>query len=192
MEGIVTWYESLDTLLQVYWACAGISSLIFIIQFVLTLIGMDSVDMDVDVDAGDTLDLGGGLSLFTVRNVVNFFVGFGWAGISLHSSIPNPLVLTLVSTVVGLLFVVLFFLLRKQILKLETNGAVSIQQCEGKIADVYLRIPAAGEGKGKVQVSLNGSVHEFDALSAGEPIRTGSKVRVVEIVDSSTVKVESV
>ncbi len=190
MEALTTWFEGLSTLQQVFWVCAGISSLVFAIQFILTLIGMDSADMDVDVDAGDTLDLGGGLSLFTIRNLVNFFVGFGWAGVCLESSISNPIVLTLVATAVVVAFVIDFFYLRRQLLKLEKNGAFDINDCVGKVADVYLRIPASG--KGKIQVSAQGSVHELEAISVSGDIRTGAKVRVVEIVDSSTVKVESI
>ncbi len=190
MEALTTWFEALSTLQQVFWVCAGVSSLVFIIQFILTLIGMDSVDMDVDVDTGDTMDLGGGLSLFSIRNLVNFFVGFGWAGVCLETAISSPVVLTLVAVAVGVLFVVVFFYLRKQMFKLESNGAFDINNCLDKTADVYLRIPASG--KGKIQISVNGSVHELDAFSTGDAIPTGAKVRVVEIIDSSTVKVEGI
>ncbi len=192
MEALTTWFEALTTLQQVFWVCAGVSTLIFLIQFILTLVGMDSADMDVDVDTGDTMDLGGGLSLFSVRNLINFFVGFGWAGISFEGLIPNPVLLTVVATIVGIIFVVIFFYLRRQLMRLETDGAFKIEECIDTTADVYLRIPAAGEGKGKVQLSAKGSIHELDAFSTGEAIRTGAKVRIVEVVDSSTVKVQPV
>ena len=58
------------------------------------------------------------------------------------------------------------------------------------IVSVYLRIPATGSGKGKVQVSQNGSVHELDALTDGDEIPSGAKVKIVEIIDNETVKVE--
>ena len=79
-EASMTWletYQSMDTWMQVFWGCAIVGSIIFIIQMVLTLIGMDSSDMDVDFDGGDTMDLGGGISLFSIKNFVNFIVGFG-------------------------------------------------------------------------------------------------------------------
>ena len=65
--------------------------------------------------------------------------------------------------------------------KLEHNGAYKIADCVGKSCDVYLRIPAAGEGRGKVQISLNGSIHEFDAVSTGEALATGKRVKVVAV-----------
>ena len=56
----------LPALEQVFWVCAMISSFFFVIQLLLTLIGMDSSDVSVDFDGPDTMDLGGGVSLFTV------------------------------------------------------------------------------------------------------------------------------
>lgn len=191
MGDLMTWFEGLETLQRVFWGCALAGSLVFVIQAVLTLIGMDSTDVDVDVPDGDTLDFGG-LSMFSVRNLVNFLVGFGWGGVSFYSGISNPYLLILVAIVTGVLFVLMFFFIYKQTRKLETNGAFDIKNCKDKVADVYLRIPAKGEGRGKIQVSVNGSVHELDAMSNGGPIATGKKVRVVEICDGSSVIVEMI
>lgn len=189
MNELWTTFGAMPLLLQIFWGCAVVSSLIFIIQMVLTLIGMDSSDVDVDFDAGDTMDLGGGLNLFTIKNLVGFFVGFGWAGICFWDTISSPVLLSVVALVVGCLFVLMFVFIYKQTKKLEHNGAFQIEKCQGNIVDVYLRIPAAGEGKGKVQVSVDGSVHELDALTDGDAIPSGSKVRVLEIIDKETVKV---
>jgi hypothetical protein len=41
-----------------------------------------------------------------------------------------------------------------------------------------------------VQVSQNGSVHELDALTDDEEIPSGAKVKVIDIIDNETVKVE--
>ena len=71
-------FQSMDSWMQVFWGCAIVGSAIFVVQMVLTLIGMDSSDMDVDFDGGDTMDLGGGISLFSIKNFVNFIVDFGW------------------------------------------------------------------------------------------------------------------
>ena len=56
--------------------------------------------------------------------------------------------------------------------------------------DVYLRIPANKGGKGKVQVSLNGSVQEFDAMTEGEGFTSGQKVTVESVIDGFTVLVK--
>lgn len=182
-------YGAMPLLLQIFWGCAVVASLIFLVQMVLTLIGMDSSDMDVDFDGANTMDLGGGLNLFTIKNFIGFLVGFGWAGVCFYNSITSSILLILVAVIVGLLFVGIFVVIYKQTKKLEHNGAFQIDEVKGTTVSVYLRIPAQGSGKGKVQVSQNGSVHELDALTDGEEIPSGTKVKVVEIVDNETVKV---
>ena len=106
MDGLMTWFEALNTLQQVFWGCAILGSLVFVVQAILTLVGMDSTDVDFDIPDGDTLDFGG-LSLFSIRNLVNFFVGFGWGGVSFYSTVSNPLLLVLIATVSGVLFVLI-------------------------------------------------------------------------------------
>lgn len=190
MENITIWFSQLDGIMQVFWGCAIASSTVFVIQMLLLLLGMDSSDVDVDFDGPDTMDLGGGISLFTVKNFVNFFVGFGWAGISFRSVIPNNFLLVLAAVAVGSLFVAIFVLILRQLLKLESNGAFKAEECAGKIADVYLRIPAGGKGEGKIQISVNGSVYELPAYTEGDEISTGSKVRVMEVVGNGLMRVE--
>lgn len=153
---------------------------------------MDSSDVDVDFDGPDTMDLGGGLNLFSIKNLIGFLVGFGWSGVCFYDVISNSLLLTLVAFIVGCVFVLMFVVIYKQTKKLEYNGVFRIDAIKDKVVNVYLRIPANGEGKGKVQVTLNGSVHELYAITGNEAISSGSLVKVIEIVDPETVKVEIV
>ena len=59
MNGIIEWYSAFSSTEQVFWACAIIGSVIFLIQLVFTLIGMDASDVEVDFDGANTLDMGG-------------------------------------------------------------------------------------------------------------------------------------
>ena len=190
MNDLLTWFQGLEPAAQVFWGCAIVSSAIFLIQAILTMIGMDH-DMDFEVGDfdGDTMDTGGAVSLFSIRSLVNFFVGFGWAGVSFYNDISSKAVLYFIAICVGLLFSYATVFLIKKMKKLEHNGAYKIADCVGKTCDVYLRIPAAGEGKGKVQISLNGSIHEFDAVSTGEAIATGKRVKVIA-VEGNVLEVE--
>jgi len=190
MQAYWEMFQGMDTWMQVFWGCAVVGSVIFIIQTVLTLIGMDSTDMDVDFDGAGTMDLGGGISLFSIKNFVNFIVGFGWAGVCFSGAVESNWLLTLIAVVVGVAFVLMFFFIKKQTKKLEHNGAFNIEDCVGKTVDVYLRIPGQKSGKGKVQVSLNGSVQEFEAMTEGEGVPSGQKVEVVSIIDGFTVLVK--
>lgn len=196
---LTLWYSTLPSMMQVFWACAIVASGIFLIQLVLTMIGMDSNSVDVEFDVADisnasdsTMDMGGGLSLFSIRNLINFFLGFGWAGVSLASYIELNLWLILISVGVGILFVLMFFYIRKQTMKLETNGAFDIAHTLHKTATVYLRIPSERKGRGKVQVSQGGAVQEIDALTDGPELASGTLVRILEVIDRQTVSVEKV
>lgn len=193
MQQIQDWFNSMDGVMQMFWLCAILSSVVFCVQIVLTMIGIDhDLDMDAGVDFdGNTTDFGG-LSLFSIRSLVNFFVGFGWAGVSLNGLISNSIVLVVVCFFIGLAFGSLWFFIRKKMMRLETNGAYRIKDCVGQVCTVYLRIPAEGKGTGKVQISINGSIHEIAALTIGKELPTGTKVRVLELVDNETLKVEEV
>ena len=191
MNDLLIWFQGLEPAAKVFWGCAIISSTVFLSQAILTMIGMDH-DMDFDVGDfdGNTMDTGGAVSLFSIRSLVNFFVGFGWAGVSFYNDISSKALLYFVAICVGCLFSYATVFLIKKMKKLEHNGAYKIADCVGKSCDVYLRIPAAGEGKGKVQISLNGSIHEFDAESTGEALATGRRVKVVA-VEGNVLKVEN-
>jgi len=153
-------------------------------------------DMDFDFDAahldGGTMDVGGGLSLFSMRSLVNFFVGFGWAGVSFYSLVSPKWLLYPLSIVVGIGFGYMYFFIRKKTKQLESDGTINMNDCMGKACEVYLRIPGEGAGQGKVQISLHGSVLEFPAVTSGVQLATGTHVRVVEILGDNVLRVERV
>ena len=216
---ISNWFTSLDTTMQIFWACAIAASVVFVIQNALMLMGIGGMDSDVDADVGTDFDVHAGdfdaadtdidvstghsghegtlgsagiFSLFTLRNFINFFLGFGWGGISLAPAIESKSLLVFLSFLIGLLFVAVFALMLRMMLKLEKSGNFSIQDCIGQTASVYLRIPAHHSGSGKIQISINGSVHELNAFTDGDFLPTGSRVRVVEVIDSGSLLVEKI
>lgn len=182
------WFFSLSTLMQVFWGCAIISSVFFLLQTASTIVGIGAEEINVDADvSGHDGVLGEAMEMFTLRNMVNFFLGFGWTGVCLRGTIESDGVLVFAAVAIGLLFVALFVVILKKLLGLERSGNIDpIKDIVGKTADCYLRIPADGEGK--IQMSVNGSVHEFNAVSDND-IPTGAKVKVVELVSQSTYKV---
>lgn len=195
----MTWYSTLEPTMRVYWGIAIFASLVFLIQMILTFMGIgdtDGGDMGADVGFdsdgnGETMDTGGVMSLFTVRNFVNFFLGVGWGGVCLSSTITNPTLLALVALLVGCLFVAFFIFMFRQLMRLEHNGSFNINECVGQVADVYLRIPQSRTGEGKVQYSFHGSVQELAAITDGKTIPSGAKVRIVDVVGDHTLVVEA-
>lgn len=187
---MMEWYFALPLLAQIFWACALIGSVIFLIQLVLTIIGIDSSDVEVDFDGPDTLDLGGGMSLFSLRALVNFLVGFGWTGVSLAGIISSKVVLVIVAIIVGLFFAWIIGLLWMKIRKLEHNGAYKIEDAVGQTASVYIPIPAARGGTGKIQISIGGSVQELNALTdSQDKLKTGQLVTVESVINGNTLLV---
>lgn len=186
----MSFFESMDILLRTFWFVAIPTSLIFVIQTIMTFVGADasdgtSADFDSDLSHTDAP-----FQLFSLRNLINFLLGFSWAGISLNSSISNNIVLIIVSLIIGCCFVFLFFLIIRQIQKLAEDNSFSYLNTLNKTAEVYLTIPANKQGTGKILISVNGSTHELVAMSESEKIETGSVVKVVKIENENILIVE--
>ena len=190
------WYGQLDPHLRIYWSVALITSALFVIQVALTFIGLGHGDVDVDFQAADATPDGGlegvdgAMQIFTVRNVINFLLGVSWGGVCLWDVIPSRVLLAVVSVFIGLCFVGLFLLLYRQMMRLQASGNIRIESAVGQVCQVYLRIPSGRSGAGKVQISINNSVREYDALTDGDALPTGTDVKVVEAINATTLLVE--
>ncbi len=202
MNTFVSWFEGMDPSLRAYWAVALLTSLVFLIQMVLTLVGIGDTDSDASFDvsgdtdlgdgSGDTMDTGGAIQLFTIRNMVNFLLGIGWGGVCFWNIIPNRLLLAVVAVLCGCLLVAAFLFMYRKLMKLESNGAFDIREAVGQVATVYIRIPAKRSGQGKVQISFGGSVQELPASTEGDAIPSGSQVRITGLIGGKVLMVENV
>ena len=191
IDDFQAWFWALDPTLQVYWGVAIITSSLFIIQTLLTFLGLGHGDVAADVAFDTTPDGGldgidGALQIFTVRNLVNFLLGLSWGGICMWSTISNKFVLAVTALLIGVAFVVAFLAVYRLMMRLQGNGNIRMESAIGKTCQVYLRIPAERSGAGKVQVSFSGSVQEIDAVTDGDTLPSGTRVRIVEVVDSHT------
>ncbi len=196
---IASWWAGLSLVMKILWGVTLAASLVFIIQSILTFIGADvdadfDTDVDMSMDGADLSNIDGGSNLYTFRNFVNFILGFGWSMILLQESITSVAVLVIVSVIIGLALVAAVMYLFKLLAGMQQSGNINLQKaaagCEGK---VYLTIPAARSGMGKVQITIAGAVREYDAVTESEEaLKTGTPIRVVDTVDASTVLVEEI
>ena len=146
-------FENLDPLLRIFWFVAIPTSLIFLIQTIMTFAGVDATDgLEADFD-GDIAHGETPFQLFSLRNLINFLLGFSWTGISFFNTIENKTVLIGLAVLVGAAFVYVFFLIIRQIQKLAEDNSFKIDSTINKTAEVYLAIPERKSGKGKVFVS---------------------------------------
>ena len=184
--------ENLDPLLKTFWFVAIPTSIIFLIQTIMTFIGVDSSDgLEADFD-GNLSEVDAPFQLFSLRNLINFLLGFSWTGISFYTTISNPILLVALSVFVGVLFIYLFFMAMKQIQKLAENNSFNILNALNKTAEVYLTIPENKKGKGKIMISVNGAFHELEAMTEKEKIQSGSVVKVVKIENNNILIVETI
>jgi hypothetical protein len=182
--------EGLDQQLKIFWYIAIPISLIFVLQTILTFLGSGSSDgLEADFD-GDLDGVEAPFQMFSFRNLVNFLLGFSWTGISFYKLIPNTTFLILISLAVGFAFVFFFFLIIKQIQKLGEDNTFRLEKTLNKIADVYLTIPGKMQGKGKIIVSLNGSVREIDAMTEQDKIETNATVKIKRVESGNILIVE--
>jgi len=183
-------FSTMDPYLKALWFIAIPVSLIFVIQLILTLIGMDAsdgadVDFDGDFDGGDMP-----FQLFSFRNLINFLLGFSWGGIAFYDRVENKLLLTFVALLVGTGMLIMFFFIIRQIMKLSQDNTMKLSSAVGETATVYLTIPGENKGKGKVHVRVNETLREIEAMTDGETLPTGTMVTVTGTVNEIMLKVE--
>ena len=212
---MIDWWNSLEPAMKVLWAVTLSASLVFVIQTVMTFLGaagdtdfdintdMDtagpsdigdgSVDVGADVETGESGHLGTGMNLLTFRNFINFLIGFGWTAILLKDSIPSTGLRMLIAILVGVVLVVIVMLLFKWLTDMQQSGNINVFKsavdCEGT---VYLTIPGERAGEGKVQITINNAVREYAAVTDGPTLKTGQRIRVVEVVSANTLLVEEI
>ena len=194
---IATWWADLSPVMKLLWSVTLTATLIFIIQTVMTFLGADAdstdFDMDVDtsLDGSDLSNIDSGANLYTFRNFVNFFLGFGWTAIILQPSVKSTALLVIIAVLVGLALVALVMYMFKWLYSMQQSGNINVYKsavgCQGKC---YLRIPGERAGEGKVQITIQGAVREYNAVTDGDEIKTGASVKVVEAVDGNTLLVE--
>lgn len=175
-------FEVMDPSLRVFWYVAIAASIIFIIQTVITFIGIDADSGSVEDIDGNFDALHHPFQFFSLRNLINFFLGFGWGGISLYNLIDNSILLGVVAFGIGIVFIFIFFVIMKLIMKLAEDNTFRLEESLGHTADVYMTIPSNKTGKGKIFISVRGSTHELDAITLNkESIKSGSMVKVTSI-----------
>ena len=199
---MVDWWNSLTLVSQIFYCIAVPSTLLLLIQTIMMLIGIgddaaDGASDALDIPEGDAADgvFGDnevtevpddfgleGLRILTVRGIIAFLVVFSWVGIVLESTGAQLLVTVPVSTVCGFATMVLLAFLMRAVLKLRSDGNMDTKNAIGTSGKVYLTIPPARSGEGKVQLLLQGSYVELGAVTDDEvAIPTGSEIVVVGV-----------
>lgn len=197
-----TWWTSLTPTMQILWGITLTATLIFIIQSIMTFMGLGDSGADADFDVPDDvgadiahdgtgLEADPGMNLLTFRNFVNFFLGFGWSAILLRDSISSNALLYLISGLVGIALVAAVMWMFKWLYGMQQSGNIDLNKsavgCQGQ---TYLTIPGERSGTGKVQITIQGAVREYEAITDGDAIKTGTPIKVMEVINNTILLVE--
>lgn len=121
-----------------------------------------------------------GLHVLTIRGVVAFLTLFGWGGLWLSQIGLRPFWALFLSVQMGIIGMVGIALLLREAVKLQQDGTLDLRNAVGCSGTVYLTVPAARAGSGKVNVIVQEQLCEFDAVTELDaPIPTGTEVAVV-------------
>lgn len=190
ISNLTQWWESLSSPHQVFWFIAIIFSVLFFIQFILLLIGLDSDSGDFD-HTGDAGSFDHEFSALSIRSIIAFFTFFGWTGVLAIHNHFNVWVAVLSASIAGLaaMFIVAYMVYKFS--QLEQSGTLNLYNALDQPGEVYLSIPAEGKGLGKVHLKVDGRIRELDAITQGEILKTGTHIKVIEIMDGNVLKVEA-
>ncbi len=174
----------------VYFTMAAIGTILFLLRILLMSIGGDG-GLDVDFDATDGLESHDGASFFSLLSILSFMMGTGWMGLACRREWDLGGVLSaLIASAFGFALLALSSAGMAAMRKMNASGAYNVRNCIGSIGRVYMKIPAKGEGRGKLEITVDGRRKTLPAISTAGPLESFSAARVVEVQEGETLIVE--
>ena len=212
---MTAWWESLSATLRILYCIAAPSTLILVIQTLMSLLGgldggaganpsdTSGLDLDLpeggaDFDAPDLSDLdytdGSSHSdstlfrVFTLQGIVAFLTVFSWSTIGAISSGAPPTGSIAVGIALGAAAMLAIAKLVQATSRLTENGTIDLKNGIGERGQVYIIIPANGDGAGKVMLKVQSSLIECSAITReSAALKTGTPVRVIDVVGDTLV-----
>lgn len=186
------WYAELTNIERVYWIVAVAGTILFVIQMISVFV---LGDMDVQV-AGDTdfdvdADSGMPYQFFTFRNLVGFLTVFAWSGLAALAAEYSITTTLIISSVSGIVMMALMSALFYFVSRMTDSGTMNYRNAIGKVATTYIPMKAKRGSMGKVQIEIQSSFHELDAMTdEEEDIPTNSIVEVVDLISGNILLVK--
>ena|SRR5688572_15839997 len=178
----------------VFLYCAVIGGAILVVQFLLLVFGVGG-----DTDVGDH---GGGhaghdvghdqsafLKLFSMQTVSTFLTFFGLVGLGTSDLGWSTFAVAAAAIIAGVAALFVVGKLMQSLSHLHSQGNVELKNAVGRTGSVYLRIPKAGDGHGRVLVQVQGRTVECRAVSYSDEIPTGASIRVIDHTDDDVLVV---
>ncbi len=194
------WWAGLSGITQFFYGMAAFFSVFFLWQIIAAFMGLDGdsdVDVgdDVDFDAPDEIDYDDvvesaqAFKILSLRSIVTFFTLFSWGSALYTADGVLPGKAMGIASIWGLVGMFAIAFIFWGMGKLTETGTKDVATSKGKIATVYLDIPAGGFGE--VKTAVSGAVEHIKAKSVnGEALPAGTQVRIVQVVGQTLVGVE--
>lgn len=184
----MNWLQSLSVTEHIFFWIAVVASVLLVVQIIMLLVSFAGMDSDIsDTFEGD-IDGDGGLSIFSVKAITAFFSVGGWCGFATATYVDNVWLPVIVSVLTGAVALVGVAFAMKGIMKLQCSGNVVKEKIVGSSATVYISIPPARTGRGKITLTVQGKYSELDAVTDdGERIASDEAVEIVAYEDDFAV-----
>jgi len=192
------WWNGLAGITQFFYGMATFFSVFFVWQMIGAFVGLDGDSMELggdvtdvpdDMNFDDVMESSEAFKVLSLRSVITFFTLFSWGGALYMSEGMQPLKAMGISSIWGLVGMLAIAGIFYFMGKMSETGTKDVTTAMGKIATVYLDIPA--DGFGEIKTTVSGAVEHIKAKSInGEALPSGTQVRVVKVVGQTLVKVK--
>ena len=150
-------------------------------------------DSSHDSVAGDRMADHGSLWIFKLIGLQTLAAAIAFFGIGGRAALAaefDPVKALLIAIAAGGAAMYVVYHMVRLLHGFNADGTLRIANAVGLPATVYVPIPAAGGGAGKIQMKLQNRVIEFQATTSGDRLPCGASVKVVSVVGPDTVAVE--
>lgn len=182
------WWGEFDLTVQIFYGIGLVAGLVIAVLAIMSVVGMDHEHLDSIGDSAG--DAGDGTSLLSLKPILGFLVGFGWAGGAARQagySLPLACGLALIAGAVAMGCI--YFLIRSTS-RMRSDGTLKVANAVGQIGTVYINIPSNSATGGQITVNVGDRMIVLQAIHQGPAtLPSGTKVKVLEFLGSDTVRV---
>jgi membrane protein implicated in regulation of membrane protease activity len=199
---------------SLFMVCAAFGGVLMIGQMILLMFGIGGHGGDFDHDADVATDSGADghdtgaehdhgahgqhqhygstwfFRIISIRTVIAGITFFGLAGMAARTSGFDVSLQLAIAAGSGVAAMYGVYFLMQALYRLNSDGTVRTSRAIGLEASVYLPIPAHHQGAGKVHITVQNRLMEYEAVTAGERLPSGTRVVVVALRGPDLLEVE--
>ena len=185
---LLQWWGEFDLTVQIFYGIGLIAGVIIAILAIMSVIGLDHDDVSSVGDSGG--DAGDGTSLLSIKPILGFLLGFGWAGGAARSNGYNLAASCGLALVAGAMAMACIYLLIRSTSRMRSDGTLKMANAIGQVGTVYINIPAGSATGGQITVNVGDRMIVLQAVQSGAAtLQAGTKVKVLEFLGTDTVRV---